>query len=208
MDPDVPGATSRKPRIGLAGGIGSGKSLVATILRELGAGVIDSDALAREEMDSPEIIEAIRTEWGKEAITPDGKVNRVRLRCVFDDPKQRRRLEALIHPRIARRRETLLARFDADPSIAAVVLDSPLLFEAGVDETCDIVIFVDADQATRLRRVAQSRRWSEAELRRREKTQDPLDLKKKKADKIVSNISTVDELHRQVAEIFSQLTAD
>ena len=208
MDADVPGARSRKLRIGLAGGIGAGKSLVASMLRDLGAGVINSDALAQEELDSPEVVEAVRAEWGNEAITPDGKVDRVVLRSVFDDPPQRRRLEALIHPRVARRREALLARFDADPSITAVVLDTPLLFEAGLAEACDTVIFVDADESTRLRRVSESRRWSETELKRREKSQDPLDVKKQKADKTVSNISTVDELHRQVEEIFSQLTAD
>jgi dephospho-CoA kinase len=177
------------------------------MLQDLGAGVIDSDALAREVMESPEIVTAVRAAWGDQAITPEGKVDRVGLRRVFDDPEQRRRLEALIHPRVADRREAMLSRFDADPNCVAVVLDSPLLFEAGVADTCDAVIFVDADEATRLRRVTETRGWSPQELARREKSQDPLADKKQKADYTVSNLSTVDALHRQVAEVFSRLIA-
>ena len=202
------GEKRRKPVIGLAGGIGAGKSEAARILADLGAGVIDSDALAREELNAPDVIKAIRDAWGDEVLTPDGKVDRVRLRRIFAHPTERQRLESLIHPRVARRRERLQESFEADPSIRAVVLDSPLLFEAGLDKTCDVVLFIEADRATRQKRVEQTRLWSDAELEKREKLQKALDLKKRSADYIVENNSTVEKLSRQLADFFSQLITD
>ena len=198
----------RKPVIGLAGGIGAGKSEAARILADLGAGVIDSDALAREELDAPDVVNAIRDTWGDDVLNADGKVDRTRLRRVFAHPVERRRLESLIHPRVARRREELQASFEADPSIRAVVLDSPLLFEAGLAPTCDVVLFIEADRATRQRRVEQTRSWSDAELEQREKLQKALDIKKRSADHIVENNSTVEKLSQQLADVFSRLIMD
>ncbi len=202
------GEKRRKPVIGLAGGIGAGKSEAARILADLGAGVIDSDALAREELDASDVVNAIRDIWGDDVLTPDGKVDRTRLRRVFAHPVERRRLESLIHPRVARRREALQERFEADPSIRAAVLDTPLLFEAGLAPTCDVVLFIEAERATRQRRVEQTRSWSDAELEQREKLQKALDIKKRSADQIVENNSTVEMLSQQLADFFSRLIAD
>ncbi len=202
------GEKRRKPVIGLAGGIGAGKSEAARILADLGAGVIDSDALAREELNAPDVIKAIRDAWGDGVLTPDGKVDRARLRRIFAHPVERQRLESLIHPRVAQRRERLQESFEADPSIRAVVLDTPLLFEAGLEKTCDVVLFIEADRATRQRRVEQTRSWSDAELEQREKLQKALDIKKRSADHIVENNSTVEKLSRQLADFFSQLITD
>ena len=201
----VAGVTRRKPVIGLAGGIGAGKSQVARILGELGAAVIDSDALAGEALDDEEVIAAIRSAWGAAVLTADGRVDRTKLRRVFDHRNERRRLEALIHPRVARQREALVAHYGADPRVAAIVLDSPLLFEAGVAASCDAIVFVDCDDAVRQARVAASRGWTPQQLQAREKAQKPLDFKKRRADYVVSNNSTVDELRRQVTELFPRL---
>src|SRR5688572_14114774 len=126
-----------KPIIGLAGGIGAGKSTVAALLQDLGAGLISSDRLNHEELDRPEVRDQLRCWWGETVFTPDGQINRDAIRNIVSrDAEARRRLEQLVHPRIARRREALIVQYNADPQIRAIVLDSPLLFEAGLADRC------------------------------------------------------------------------
>ncbi len=194
-----------KPVIGLAGGIGSGKSTVAAILEELGAAVIILDQIGHEELEDPEVVATIREWWGDQVLRPDGRADRGAIRGIVADNKdQRERLERLLHPRIARRGEQLLTCYRADPGIRAVVWDAPLLFEVGLDKRCDEVIFVEADEAVRIGRVAHQRGWSAEDLRRMEKSQKPLDFKKKMSDYVVTN-SDIDELRRQVADVFSKI---
>src|SRR6185295_19074935 len=88
--------------VGIAGGIGSGKSQVAKLLGELGAVVIDADAMAHAELDDPEVRQTLTNWWGPGVVGTDGKIDRKRIGAiVFNDPAQRTRLEALVHPRIA-----------------------------------------------------------------------------------------------------------
>ena len=198
--------SGRKPIIGLAGGIGSGKSTVARILRDLGAAVISSDELNREELASPEVLETLKGWWGDRAIGPDGRLNRAAIRTIISgDREARGRLEALLHPRIARRRGELMAGSAADPAVRAIVWDSPLLFEAGLAGECDAIIYVEADEASRAERVKGERGWSPEELRRLEKTQKPLDFKKNSADHRVTNNSDMDSLRCEVQAVFSRI---
>lgn len=195
-----------KPIIGLAGGIGSGKSMVARILGSLGAAVIESDDLAHQELLDPEVIRTLRGWWGDSILGAGGEVQRGKLAArVFSDPEARARLEALLHPRVARRRELLLQAFQADPSACAVVLDSPLLFETGLNERCDVVLFVEAEPAVRAERVGRARGWSAEELHRRENLQAPLDKKLSGADHTVVNNSDEDDLRLQVVRWFNRL---
>jgi dephospho-CoA kinase len=195
-----------KPIIGLAGGIGAGKSTVASALQKLGAGVISSDRLNHEELDCPDVRDELRSWWGETVITPDGHINRDVIRnIVIRDAEARRRLEQLVHPRIARRREAMVAQYQADPRVRAIVLDSPLLFEAGLADQCSDVIFVDTELEVRAARVASDRGWQPEELLRLEKAQKPLDFKRDSADYRVVNNSDVGDLHRQVEEIFSRI---
>ncbi len=199
-------AKRNTPIIGLAGGIGAGKSTVARILESLGAAVIDSDRLAHEELAAPDVVETLREWWGMSICTPDGEVDRKRIGdIIFNDPAERTRLEELLYPRMKTRRETLLAAYDTDPNIKAVVLDTPKLFEVGLNEICDTVIFVDADWAVRIRRVAESRNWTEEELRRRENLQKPLDLKEASADHVIENHTGIEELRTQVQRVLSSV---
>ncbi len=196
----------KKPIIGLAGGIGAGKSTVARIIEGLGAAVIDSDRLGHEELGAPDVVATLRQWWGASVCSPAGGVDREKVGAiVFADAAQRTRLENLLYPRIQRRREEILAACDADPSVKAVVLDTPKLFEAGLNELCDTVIFVDADWSVRVRRVAESRNWTEEELRRRENLQDPLDMKKAGADHTVINHAGIDLLQSQVEQVLSSV---
>lgn len=195
-----------KPIIGVAGGIGSGKSTVARLLGELGARVISSDELNRAELGSAEVLAEIREWWGDRVVDSAGSVRRDALRdLIQSDETARRRLEGLVHPRIASRRQRMMADFLADDRCRAIVWDSPLLFEAGLSEQCDCVIFVQADRAQRLARVRQERGWCEEDLERFEKLQKPLDFKRQHADYIVDNNSDIDAVRREVERIFSRI---
>jgi dephospho-CoA kinase len=197
-----------KPIIGLAGGIGSGKSSVARILESLGAAVIDADRLAHEQLDDPEVIATLRTWWGDSILTPEGRIDRKAVAGrVFSDPAELARLEALLYPRIERRREELTAGYVSDIDVPAVVLDAPKLYEAGLDELCDVVIFVDSADATRAQRVASSRGWSKSEWASREKLFEPLDRKRAGADYIVANNSSIDDLRSEIERVFSAVLA-
>jgi dephospho-CoA kinase len=198
----------RKPVIGLAGGIGSGKSTAASMLGELGAGVIRSDDLAAQEIDAPEVKKALCDWWGAEVLRPDGSVDRQKVASIaFGDPAQRRRLEALLHPRVAVRRDGLIAEFERQGSIKAIVLDSPLLYEVDLDLACDGVIFVEADDETRRMRSEKARGWSPGEWARREKSQQPLDMKRSRADYTCDNNSTLAALRQQVERVFAEIVS-
>ena len=200
---------NRKPVIGLAGGVGSGKSSVAGILKELGAGIIESDSLGHEEINTEASRAALREWWGPGVIGPDGTVDRKKIASlIFDDPGQRRRLESMLHPRIAVRRAALLEEMGRDPRIKMVVIDSPLLFEAGLDESCDAVVFVEAGVDERRARSEKARSWPAGELEKREKTQQSLDTKRSRADYICENNSTPADLRNQVTRLFSQILSE
>ncbi len=200
----------KKPVIGLAGGIGSGKSLVARMLAEEGCGVIDADALARQVLQEPDVICTLVDWWGRDILNPDGSVNRGAVgRIVFANEQERKRLEGLVHPRVHAGRVRLRARYEEDPAIRAIVEDAPLLYEVGLDEQCDVVIFVAASPEKRLERVRRSRGWSEEELHRRESQQLPLDFKASRADYVIDNdgneLETKSHVRRVLSEIFHRI---
>ena len=192
------------PVIGLTGAIGSGKSTVAAIHASLGCVVSDADELAREELASPDLVEAMRERWGDDIIGPDDAPDREAIaRRVFGDDSERAWLEGLIHPRVHARREQAFA--DADRDAPALVIDAPLLVEAGLLDACDHVIFVDAPPATRLERVVRDRGWDEAELERRESAQAGVDLKRDIADHVIDNDGDIEELGHRVKNVLAAI---
>ena len=200
--------TENRPKlvIGLTGGIGAGKSTVARLLEDGGVRVIDSDHLNHEELKDPAVIAKLVEWFGGSICAADGSIDRAELaEVVFGDPEARARVEGLLHPRIDRRRRVLLAQHNRDASVQAIAIDSPLLYEAGLDAICDLTVFVDAPADQRRRRVASERGWSTEELARREKSQKPLDSKRAVADHIVVNNSGRDELRRRVEKLLSEL---
>ena len=195
-----------KPIIGLAGGVGSGKSRVAAEMAKLGALVIDSDQLSQQELEAQEVKDVLGEWFGPSVFAGDGSVDRQNLAAViFGDSAQRLRVERLLHPRVARCRAELVEQARADDSVAAVVLDSPLLFEVDLDLQCDAGVFVDAGEPTRLERLARSRGWDVQELKRREKWHKTLDFKRSRSDYIIDNDSSIDALCRQVEKTFSKI---
>jgi dephospho-CoA kinase len=190
--------------IGVAGGIGSGKSAVARALGRLGAPVFDADASARRILDRPDIASRIAARWGGGLIRPDNTVDRAGLAAiVFRDERARRELEELIHPIV---RIEAQAAIDAARAAGArsIVLDIPLLFESGMDAMCDIVVFVEADEAVRLDRVSRSRGWSARDLAVREAAQWPLDAKRRRSGVvIVNNGPEESDLEAEAARAYS-----
>lgn len=175
-----------RPTIGIAGGIGSGKSTVARALARLGCEVCISDDAARAVLDAPEVRSAILARAGAHVAAPDGSIDRAALgRAIFADATLRADVERIMHPRIEARRR---AQFAAAPvSTRAFIIDAPLLFEVGLERECDAVIFVDAPREHRLARVRATRCWDDAELARREASQMPLDEKRRRSSDVVEN---------------------
>lgn len=196
-----------KPVIGLLGAPGAGKSLVAGQLAALGCAVVDADALAREALGEPAVKEQLARWWGPDVLDERGEVDRSALaRIVFADRAALEQLESLTHPRVRQKRAFLHEQYQARPAVKAIVEDTPLLIESGLDADCDAVIFVEASLPTRVARVAR-RGWSAEELDRREKNQTPLDIKRKRADYVVNNdadeASTQDQVRRVLSRIIT-----
>ena len=199
-------SAKRKTVIGLTGGMGSGKSLVAGQLMRLGCAVIDADRLAREVLDQPDVRDDIVKRWGSGVIEGQGRVSRPALaRVVFGTPKELRYLEEIIHPYVKRRRDTLRDQYQAKSNCHAIVEDCPLLMEVGLDKECDVVIFVFASREARLSRLAGARGWSEQDLALREKNQWPLDKKAQRADYILANNASEASCFAHVRCVFSQI---
>lgn len=193
------------PVIGLAGGIGSGKSTVARILADLGCLVIDSDERARAALDRPEVRDQLVAWWGPDILT-DGRVNRGKVaQIVFSDPDQRQRLESLVHPIVRQDRAAMIA--EAGPGHRAVVIDAPLLFEAGLDRECDAIIFVDTPREQRLARTQANRGWDEAELARREAAQMPPEEKRRRADHVIPNAGSLEDLAAATGAVLERIEA-
>lgn len=187
--------------IGLLGGIASGKSTVAGLFAELGAVVLDADAAAHEVLAEEQVVEELAAAIGDCVVRPDGKVNRKQLaELVFGEADQaeanRKKLEALVHPRT--HEKLLRMRSDAASEGKTVfVLDVPLLLEAGWQQDCDLLIFLDAPEEVRQARAAE-RGWSQEEFSRREAAQLPITDKRAAADEILQSDGSLEELRLQV----------
>ncbi len=204
--PHLPVSSSPRPLIlGLAGGIGSGKSAVAAEFAALGALVIDSDKEAKAALDLPRVREELVKWWGPRVLTAEGRADRPAIASIiFSDPAERSRLEALVHPIVKATRAQLVERA-AREGKHVVVVDAPLLYEAGVDKECDAVVFVDSPEPLREARVQASRGWDRAELTRRENAQLPLEAKRRRADDVVVNDASREVLAGRVRDVLERI---
>lgn len=198
-------SSSRPLILGLAGGIGSGKSAVAAEFAALGALVIDSDKEAKAALDLPRVREELVKWWGPRVLTAEGRADRPAIASIiFSDPAERTRLEALVHPIVKATRAQLVERA-AREGKHVVVVDAPLLYEAGVDKECDAVVFVDSPEPLRAARVQASRGWDRAELTRRENAQLPLEAKRRRADDVVVNDASREVLAGRVRDVLERI---
>ncbi len=182
--------------VGLTGGIGSGKSLAAARFEELGVPVLDADRIGRE-LVAPgrEALAAIVQAFGPQVLRPDGSLDRAGLReRIFRDPETRRRLEAILHPRIRREMERRLARLRAPYCVLVI----PLLLEAGQRDLVDRVLVVDAPVALQKERVRRRDGLDEATLEAILAAQWDRERRRAAADDLLPNEGTVEELHRRV----------
>jgi dephospho-CoA kinase len=202
---------AKKPLIGVAGGIASGKSYVTELLAEKGAAVIVADAVAHRVLELEEVRRLVRERWGEAVFGPDGAVDRTLLgKIVFapapNGPRELAYLEQLIHPRVGEMIGRQIAELAADPAVAAIVLDVPLLFERGYSAICDTVIFVDASPEVRVRRAAE-RGWSAEELARREAAQLPVAAKRQQSQEVIDNSGSKESTRAQLDALWPRLLA-
>jgi len=196
------------PVIGIVGGIGSGKSTVARVFESLGCVVSDSDASVREILTLPSVQRVLADWWGERIFAPDGSIDRSRIaQIVFESPIERRKLEGLIHPLVHEKRHEQVQQARSQGA-SGVIIDAPLLFEAGVDSECDAIVFVDVPREIRLERLKSTRGWDAQELDRREKAQLGLEQKRNRSDYVLSNTGLPDELHGRVARVLSSIQKD
>jgi transcription termination factor Rho len=212
--------------VGVTGAIGSGKTSVSGMLRELGATVIDADKIAAALLDESEIRDSVVAEFGKEILDTKGKISPASLaQAAFQSHESVERLNKIMHPPILARIEAEIAqmgkaepaerreekentsskRSSANRLSGVVVIDAPLLYETGLTGICDYTVFVDGDKETRLARLKQSRNWDETELNRRESLQEDMEKKREEADFIINNNSDLAETQDQVGELWVTL---
>jgi dephospho-CoA kinase len=190
--------------VGLTGGIGSGKSTVAAMLAAMGAAIIDADAISRRLTEAAgDAIEAIRSRFGPTFITPQGALDRVRMReLAFRDPQAKQQLESIIHPRVGQATQ-LQARQAMDQGRPCVVFDIPLLVESGHWRSkLHRVLVVDCAEAVQIERVMARSELPRTEVERIIESQAPRRQRLAAADIVIHNQSlSLDALHAEVLQI-------
>ncbi len=193
--------------VGLTGGVATGKSTVAKMFKQCGAIVIDADELAHE------VVKPGKPAWreivglfGTAVLNQDRSLNRQALgSLVFRNPKKRRQLEHIIHPRVAREQARLTKQVARIDPKAVVIYDVPLLFEAGIDTRVDTTIVVTADRKTQIARLKKRNGLSYTEATRRIKSQMPLAMKIQRADHVLNGTLTLPSLGQQVSLLLKHL---
>ncbi len=193
-------------RVGLTGNIASGKSSVARVWRDAGAHVVDADELARVAVSSGSSgLAAIRAEWGDSVLNEDGTLDRAAMRdIVFRDPVQRERLEAIIHPEVARLREERLTELQA-AGVALAVSDIPLLFEVGLEGEFDLIVLVDAPAPVRHERLVRDRGLTAGAADRLIAAQLPAETKRERADIVIDNHGSLAQLEGSARAAWQEL---
>ena len=200
-----------KPVIGLLGGVGAGKTAVAEELEKLGCRRIDGDAIGHALLRDAAVRGRLRAEFGPEIFDAGGEVDRsVLAGIVFDDADRLADLNRILHPLIRERIVEQIHLADAEADTSGVVLDAAVLLEAGWDELCSGLVFVQADADERAQRVRAGRGWDEATWRGREKMQISLDTKRARGDYMIDNRFSAAYLPQRVRSFFELIrrTAD
>jgi dephospho-CoA kinase len=196
--------------IGLTGGIGSGKSTVARRFAELGASVYSADEIARRALDPGEpCYQRVLNEFGKSILAADGTINRKALaKIVFSDERKRTILNEIVHPYVI---DKLFSRAEADlsnKSGAIALFDIPLLFESGLDGRMDRTIVVACDEQERIRRIVARDRVTPEHALKRIRAQMPEEERRQRADYVLENSGSLDELIDQVDALYELLKAE
>jgi dephospho-CoA kinase len=192
--------------IGLTGNIASGKSEVARMLAERGATLIDADVLAREAVrPETQALRDIVKRWGKDVLKKDGSLDRKALRqIVFADQSELDALNRIVHPGVTRLRdrEIAAAKERGDPIVVCII---PLLFERNLVEEFDAIVLVDAPRPIRLERLVTTRGLEETDAMNMIASQMPAELKRARADYVIENTGSLDDLEHDVDTLWSSL---
>ncbi len=194
--------------VGLTGGIATGKSTVAEMLKNKGAVVLDADAIARE------VVEPGRPAWkdivkwqGRKILNEDNSIDRVKLgRVVFTDEEARRRLNSIVHPRVDEELSERTRQIRSGSTSTVIVYDVPLLIEAGMHHKVDVVVLVCASRETQVKRMVQREGLQEEEVKQRIEAQMPLEQKIKYAHFVIKNDGELEQTRGQVDEFWRYLT--
>ncbi len=192
---------------GMTGGIASGKSTVADMLARQGARVLDADRIAREAVrkGTPAHAEII-AHFGETMLQEDGEIDRSRLaKLVFNDETARKLLERIVHPFVKKEIVRRLERIRREDPHAVVILDVPLLFEAGMERDLDDIIVVYVPKAVQIRRLMARDGSSRAEALARIRSQMPLEKKRDLAKRVIDNSGSLENTWSQTLEVYRQL---
>ena len=194
--------TTRVYRVGLTGGIASGKSTAAGFFAALGVPILDSDRIAREVVEPGQPpLERLVERFGASILTPDGRLDRPALRnIVFSDPKARADLEALTHPAIGAEMEARSAAAGGPYQILVI----PLLVEKNLGSHVDRVLVVDCDEALQIRRIHRRDRSSREQAEAILKAQAPRATRLKAADDVIKNDANIDSVEKQVVVLHAR----
>jgi dephospho-CoA kinase len=193
--------------VGLTGGVASGKTVASQVLKEEGAYIIDADQIARElvQPHQPAWNELIRA-FGKEILQEDGSLHRKKLADkVFADPKQRKRLNQILHPRIKEEMDRRTKEIGQKDPEAIVVIDAPILVELGVHHEMDKLIVVTSTETQQIERLKDRDGLSPEEALRILSSQMPLGEKVKLADFVIGNEGSFEETKKRAREVFREL---
>jgi dephospho-CoA kinase len=196
------------PVVGLVGGVGAGKTAVASAMAEQGAMVLDADAIGHALLDQKPAREAVVARFGEGVLdeSEPSRVDRKRLGAiVFGDPSALRDLERILHPRMRRTFEKAIARVERRRSFRLIVLDAAILFEAGWNDLCDLVAFVEAPRDLRLERLRDSRGWTAEQVEARERAQWSPDEKRSRSDALIHNDGDDARLAADLAALWRRL---
>ena len=196
-------------RVGLTGGIASGKSTVGRMLGELGCKVIDSDGITRQLFEAGHPINAAVSEaFGPAVVASDGSINRKVLgEMVFNSPELRQKLNGLVHPAIKKRQEEFLMQAGAEDPHAIGIVEAALIIEAGNYKNYDKMVVVSCPPNVQRQRLRERSGLTPKQIETRIASQMPIEEKVKFADYVVDNSGDIENLRRQVETVYSQLRA-
>ena len=196
--------------IGLTGGIGSGKSTALREFKRLGAHVIDADVLARRAVDPGKPAwRAIRERFRKKVFHKNHRLNRKKLASiVFKDKKALKELNAIIHPQVKTMEDEIINAIRKKERRAVVVVDAPMMIEAGFHKTRDVLVVMNTTRENQVRRLVKSGRHTRAQALARINNQMPLSEKLRYADYVIDNNATPGECRKNVREVFRRILKD
>jgi dephospho-CoA kinase len=188
------------------GAVASGKSTVARMMAEHGAEVIDADRIGHEVLGRPAVAEEVRRTFGPDVFDAEGDVVRARLAgVVFDRPDRLAELNAIVHPPICREVERQVREYRCRAGVPMVVLDAALLLETELSPYCDLLVFVETGEDARRSRARTGRGWTTEDLARREAAQVSEERKRCRADVVLPNNGSLDQLRESVRGLVREI---